>query len=238
MEPETVANALAAGREIDFSVTALFIRASFIVQLTVVLMVVASIWSWTIIVAKLLRFARARREADLFEAAFWSGQPLDELHERLGERPRSALERIFVAGMNEWRKSHAAGGRVIPGAEARIERVMTVAIRREAEALERRLGVLASVAATTPFIGLFGTVWGVKNSFEAIALMQNTNLAVVAPGIAEALLTTAIGLLAAVPAVIFYNKLSADAERLMGRMEGFADEFAAILDRQMQRAGA
>ncbi|MFO7856346.1 MAG: protein TolQ [Paracoccaceae bacterium] len=237
MEPETVANALAAGREIDFSVTALFLRASFIVQLTIVLMAAASIWSWTIIVAKLLRFARARGEADRFEAAFWSGQPLDELHARLGERPASSLERIFVAGMNEWRKSHGAGG-LIPGAEQRIERVMTVAIRREAEGLERRLGVLASTAATTPFIGLFGTVWGVKNSFEAIALMQNTNLAVVAPGIAEALLTTAIGLLAAVPAVIFYNKLSADAERLIGRMEGFADEFGAILDRQMQKLGA
>ena len=164
MDPETAASTLAAGREIDFSLTALFLRASIIVQLTIVAMVIASVWSWAIIAAKLLRFGRARREADLFEAAFWSGQPLDELHERIGERPGSALERIFTAGMNEWRKSHAAGGRLIAGAEARIERVMTVAIRREAEALERRLGVLASVGATTPFIGLFGTVWGVKNA--------------------------------------------------------------------------
>ena len=235
MDPDQVAGAVAAGRELDFSLLALFARATITVQIVMILLIGASIWSWAIAISKHLRFTRARRESEQFETAFWSGQPLDELHERLGDRPRSAMERIFAAGMNEWRKSHAAGGRLIAGAEARINRVMNVAIQREAEGLENRLNVLATVGAITPFVGLFGTVWGIKGSFEAIALEQNTNLAVVAPGIAEALLATALGLLAAIPAVIFYNKLSGDADRLVGRMETFADEFGAILDRQMQK---
>ena len=237
MNPD-MADALATARDLDFSLQALFLRATFTVQLVMISLVVASIWSWAIVAAKLLRFRRAAAEAEQFEGAFWSGQPLDELHDRLGDRPRSALERIFAAGMSEWRKSHGPAGRLIPGAQARIARVMGVAIQREAESLEARLGVLASIGSTAPFIGLFGTVWGIKHSFEAIAIEQNTNLAVVAPGIAEALLATAMGLLAAIPAVIFYNKLSADADRLAGRMEAFADEFGTILDRQMQRQEA
>ncbi|MEO0682170.1 MAG: protein TolQ [Pseudomonadota bacterium] len=235
MEPEQVAGALATGRELDFSLTALFLRATLMVQVTMVALVIASIWSWAIVVAKTLRFRRETSEAGRFEAAFWSGQPLDELHERLGDRARSALERVFSAGMGEWRKSHAAGGRLIPGAESRIERAMSVVIQRETEALDSRLSVLASVGAVTPFVGLFGTVWGIKNSFEQIALQESANLVVVAPGIAEALLSTALGLLAAIPAVIFYNKLSGDSDRLSGRMETFADEFGTILNRQMLR---
>jgi biopolymer transport protein TolQ len=236
MEPEAVAGALEAGRGLDFSVIALFWRATLLGQVAMGCLVVASLWSWSVIAAKELRFRRARGEAELFENAFWSGQPLDELHERLGQRPRSALERVFAAGMGEWRKSHAAGGRLIPGADDRIERAMAVTIQREAESLESRLNVLATTGAIAPFIGLFGTVWGVKAAFEDIALQENTNLVVVAPGIAEALLSTAIGLLAAIPAVIFYNKLSADADRLTGRMEAFADEFGTILNRQMLKA--
>jgi biopolymer transport protein TolQ len=235
MEPEQVAGAIAAGSEMDFSLMALFLRATVTVQIVMIVLLLASVWSWAIAIGKAIRFARARREAEMFEAAFWSGQPLDELHERLGETPRSSLERIFAAGMNEWRKSHDAAGRLIAGAEARIARVMNVAISRESEGLETRLGVLATTGAIAPFVGLFGTVWGIKHSFENIAMQQNTNLAVVAPGIAEALLATALGLLAAIPAVVFYNKLSADADRLTGRMESFAEEFGAILDRQMQK---
>ncbi|MGM0586695.1 MAG: MotA/TolQ/ExbB proton channel family protein, partial [Pseudomonadota bacterium] len=182
MEPEQLAGVIAAGRELDFSLTALFLRATLVVQIVMVVLLIASVWSWAIAISKWLGFARSRREADMFEAAFWSGQPLDELHERLGERPRSALERIFAAGMNEWRKSHGPDGRLIPGAEERIGRVMNVAISRESEGLDARLGVLASIGATAPFVGLFGTVWGIKHSFESIALEQNTNLVVVAPG--------------------------------------------------------
>ena len=235
MDPEQATSALAAAHDMDFSLTALFLRATLTVQIVMVLLIAASIWSWAVAISKFMRYGKARRDAAMFENAFWSGQPLDELHERLGDRPRSALERIFTAGMNEWRKSHATGGKLIAGAEARINRVMNVAISREAEALESRLASLATVGSVTPFVGLFGTVWGIKNSFEAIAMSQNTNLAVVAPGIAEALVATALGLVTAIPAVIFYNKLSGDAGRLVGRMEAFSDEFGAILDRQMQK---
>ena len=235
MNPDQAADAIAAASDLDFSLAALFLRATLVVQIVMILLILASVWSWAVAISKYLRFRRARAEAEMFESAFWSGQPLDELAERLGDRPRSALERIFTAGMNEWRKSHAAGGRLIAGAEARINRVMNVAIAREAEGLEGRLSSLATIGSISPFVGLFGTVWGIKNSFEAIAMMQNTNLAVVAPGIAEALVATALGLLAAIPAVIFYNKLSGDADRLVGRMEAFSDEFGAILDRQMQK---
>ncbi|MAS42400.1 MAG: protein TolQ [Rhodobacteraceae bacterium] len=235
MDPEQATSALAAAHDMDFSLTALFLRATLTVQIVMVLLIAASIWSWAVAISKFMRYGKARRDAAMFENAFWSGQPLDELHERLGDRPRSALERIFVAGMGEWRKSHAPGGKLIAGADQRIGRVMSVAIQREAESLESRLGALATTGSVAPFIGLFGTGWGIKNAFENIAMSQNTNLAVVAPGIAEALLATALGLLAAIPAVVLYNHLSSQADRLVGRMDSFADEFGAILDRQMQR---
>lgn len=226
----------APGQELDFSLMALFARATPIVQAVMILLIAASFWSWTIVVTKLIAFAKARKAARGFEEAFWSGRPLDELDESLGAEPGSALARIFRAGMDEWRKSQAgASGGVVPGAAARIERFMSVAVAREAEALEERLGFLATVGSITPFVGLFGTVWGIKNSFENIASQQSTNLAVVAPGIAEALLATALGLLAAIPAVIFYNRLSGDADRLVARMENFSDEFGAILSRQLER---
>ncbi|MGG7565333.1 protein TolQ [Rhodovulum sp. DZ06] len=224
------------GAEIDFSLQALFLRATPTVQLVMVLLIAASFWSWTIVVTKFIAFRKTLRAARGFEEAFWSGRPLDELDESLGAEPGSALARIFRAGMDEWRKSQSAGpGGVVPGAGARIERFMAVAVARESEALEERLGFLATVGSITPFVGLFGTVWGIKNSFENIATQQSTNLAVVAPGIAEALLATALGLLAAIPAVIFYNRLSGDADRLTARMENFADEFGAILSRQLER---
>ena len=162
-----------------------------------------------------------------------SGEPLDELFERVGTVPEGASERIFAAGMLEWRRSHRQDGGLIAGAQARIDRSMDVAIAKESEALNGGLSFLATVGSTAPFIGLFGTVWGIKHAFEQIAISQNTNLAVVAPGIAEALLATGIGLVAAIPAVIFYNKLNADAERILGGYEAFADEFATILSRQL-----
>ena len=203
------------------SILELFLRATVIVQLVMVLLVLASFWSWAIVAGKMIGYATVKRESGMFENAFWSGQPLEELYARVGDRPRSAMERIFCAGMQEWRKSQSRGGELIPGALSRIERAMSVAINRESELLEAKLGYLATVGAITPFVGLFGTVWGIMNSFSAIAEQQNTNLAVVAPGISEALLATALGLFAAIPAVIFYNNLSGDAERLIGRMEKF-----------------
>jgi biopolymer transport protein TolQ len=234
MDGGTVSGAADAAQHLDFSLIALFLRATPTVQAVMVLLALASFWSWAIVAAKLMAFARARRAAATFEDAFWSGRALDDLDASIGMAPEGSLARIFRAGMDEWRKSQPEGGRVVPGASQRIERFMSVAIAREAEGLENRLGFLATVGAIAPFVGLFGTVWGIKGSFEAIATQQNTNLAVVAPGIAEALLATALGLLAAIPAVIFYNRLSADADRLTGRMENFADEFGAIVSRQLE----
>lgn len=229
METET----LAAAQEIDFSVLALFMKATLTNQLVLMSLLAMSFWSWSIIVQRVLTFRRARDEAAVFDRAFWSGDPLDELFERLGPTPEGASERIFAAGMTEWRRSHRQDGGLIAGAQARIDRAMDVAIAREAEVLNKGLSFLATTGSTAPFIGLFGTVWGIKHSFEQIAISQNTNLAVVAPGIAEALLATAVGLVAAIPAVIAYNKLNADSERILGGYESFADEFSTILSRQL-----
>lgn len=229
METET----LAMAREIDFSMIALFTRATLTVKVVMILLMIMSFWSWAIIIQKHIIFRAARREAGIFDRAFWSGEPLDELFEKMGPQPIGQSEKIFAAGMLEWRRSHRQDGGLIAGAQARIDRSMNVAISKESERLNSGLAFLATVGSTAPFIGLFGTVWGIKNAFEQIAISQNTNLAVVAPGIAEALLATGIGLVAAIPAVVFYNKLNADGERIIGGYDAFADEFATILSRQL-----
>ncbi|MGC8201840.1 protein TolQ [Aliiroseovarius sp. PTFE2010] len=229
METET----LAMAQEIDFSFLALFMRATFTVKIVMIMLIIASFWSWSIIIQKHILFRKARALAGQFDRAFWSGEPLDTLYEQVGPTPDGAAERVFVAGMTEWRRSHRDDGGMIPGAQSRIDRSMDVAISKEAEDLNQGLTFLATVGSTAPFIGLFGTVWGIKNAFEEIALQQSTNLAVVAPGIAEALIATGLGLLAAIPAVIFYNKLTTDSELILGSYESFADEFATILSRQL-----
>lgn len=229
MDPST----LSMAQEMDFSLWALFARATFTVKLVMLMLVAASFWAWAIIIQKHIMFRLARREAEAFDQQFWSGEPLDELFDQVGTDPKGQSQRIFAAGMIEWRRSHRDDGGLIAGAQARIDRSMDVAIAKEAESLNRGLGFLATTGSTAPFIGLFGTVWGIKNAFEEIAIAQNTNLAVVAPGISEALVATALGLLAAIPAVIFYNKLNSDSDRIVGGYESFADEFATILSRQL-----
>lgn len=224
---------LATAQEIDFSLVALFLRATFTVKVVMIMLLVSSFWSWAVIVQKHILFRKARGEASVFDRAFWSGEPLDELFEKIGPTPDGASGKIFAAGMLEWRRSHRQDGGLIAGAQARIDRSMDVAIAKESENLNSGLSFLATVGSTAPFIGLFGTVWGIKHSFEQIAISQNTNLAVVAPGIAEALLATGVGLIAAIPAVVFYNKLNADSEHITGGYEAFADEFATILSRQL-----
>lgn len=225
--------ALALAKEMDFSLMALFVRASLTVKLVVLLLIVSSFWSWSIIIRKFIAFRAARTEAEGFDRAFWSGEPLDELFDQIGPAPEGASQRIFAAGMLEWRRSHRSDGELIAGAQARIDRSMDVAIAKETERLNSGLPFLATVGSTAPFVGLFGTVWGIKVAFEEIAISQNTSLAVVAPGISEALVATALGLLAAIPAVIFYNKLSSDADKIMAGYDAFADEFATILSRQL-----
>ncbi|MBH0239371.1 protein TolQ [Methylobrevis sp. L22] len=211
----------------------MFMQAHIIVKLVMVGLLLASVWSWAIIIDKQILYARTRRSMDRFEKVFWSGQSLEELYRSLVSRPNHALGALFVAAMREWKRSHEGGRAAVGGLTQRIEKVLDVTIVRESERLESRLLFLATVGSAAPFVGLFGTVWGIMSSFQAIAASKNTNLAVVAPGIAEALFATALGLLAAIPAVIAYNKLSADAGKLSSRMEGFADEFSAILSRQI-----
>lgn len=232
---ETLAEPAAPEGTVDFSLTTMFLKATWVVQVVMVMLIAASFWSWAIVIEKALAFRRLRGQMAAFEDSFWSGQPLDQLFERLGERGRSPIERIFVAGMTEWRRSFSKSGGLIPGTIQRVDRAMNVAIARESAQINNRLPFLATVGSVAPFVGLFGTVWGIKTAFEDIATQQNTNLAVVAPGIAEALLATALGLLAAIPAVVAYNRLLGDAESLNGGLENFADEFSTILGRQIDR---
>lgn len=216
-----------------FSFIGLFMQASPVVQAVMIGLLLASVWSWAIIIEKLFAFRTARLEADRFEQTFWSGQSLDELYGGLSRGRTITMAALFVAAMREWKRSVEGNIRAMGGIQLRVEKVMDVTISREMERLDRRLLFLATVGSTAPFVGLFGTVWGIMTSFQAIAVSKNTNLAVVAPGIAEALFATALGLIAAIPAVVFYNKFSADSSRISQRLEAFADEFAAIVSRQI-----
>jgi biopolymer transport protein TolQ len=216
-----------------FSFLDLFLTAHPVVKFVMLGLLLASIWAWAIIIEKLFAFRRARREADRFEAQFWSGQSLEELYAGLARGHSLSMAALFVAAMREWKRSVEGNIRAMGGIQMRVEKVMDVTISREMEQLDRRLLFLATVGSTAPFVGLFGTVWGIMTSFQAIAVSKNTNLAVVAPGIAEALFATALGLLAAIPAVVFYNKFAADSSRLSQRLETFADEFSAIVSRQI-----
>ncbi len=220
------------------SVFAMFWSASIVVKLVMVGLLASSVWCWAIIVDKTLLIRRARSAIENFENLFWSGSSLEDLYHSLSARPTTATASLFVAAMREWKRSFQNAHASFVGLQSRIEKVLDVSIAREVEKLESNLLVLATVASAGPFIGLFGTVWGIMSSFRSIALSKNTSLAVVAPGIAEALLATALGLFAAIPALIAYNKLSGDVAKTQARMESFADEFSAILSRQIdQHAG-
>jgi biopolymer transport protein TolQ len=222
----------------ELSLWSLFMQAGFVVKLVMIGLLAASVWSWAIMVDKWLAYGRLRRAFNRFEDTFWSGQSLEELFRGLSEKKPTGMGALFVAAMREWKKSFERGARSPISLQSRIDRAMDVAMAREMESIESRLGYLASVGSSAPFIGLFGTVVGIMTSFQAIAGSESTNLAVVAPGIAEALLATALGLVAAIPAVIGYNKLSADAGKLGARMEAFADEFSSILSRQIDERAA
>jgi len=220
----------------SISVVHMFMGADWIVKTVMLLLLVASLWSWTIIFNKWLALGTLRRRAAKFEKAFWSGQSLDELYQQFSSRADHPMAAVFVSALREWRRAFEGGPpreALAPGIKDRIDKAMSVTIMREADGLERSLGFLATVGSTAPFIGLFGTVWGIMNSFSAIAARHDTTLAVVAPGIAEALFATAMGLLAAIPAVIFYNRFVNEIGRYNTRLDAFADEFSAILSRQL-----
>lgn len=237
METELASAAAAGG---DFSLWSLFLRADPIVKSVMAILVIASVWSWAVIIDKSMTFGRLKRKSKKFEDQFWSGKPLDELYRRTADKADHPMARVFSAAMEEWGRSKDAGRNdaLVVGAKDRIDKVLNLTVSRELEKTESSLGVLATVGSAAPFVGLLGTVWGIMNAFQAIAVTKDTNLAVVAPGIAEALFATALGLLAAIPAVIAYNKLAAEAAKIGTRLEGFADEFSAILSRQIdERSG-
>jgi biopolymer transport protein TolQ len=209
----------------SFSIVPMFLRADLLGKAVMILLLVASLWSWTIIFNKLMLLASLKRKAKRFDKLFWSGQSLDELYQQFAAHNDHPLAAMFIAGLREWRRAFEGGTpreNALPGIKERIDK-----------AIEKQLGMLATIGSISPFVGLFGTVWGIMNSFAAIAARHDTTLAVVAPGIAEALFATAMGLLAAIPAVIFYNRFVAEIGRYVNQLDAFADEFSAILSRQL-----
>jgi len=243
MDPTTAIQAtqLAGTVQHDFSVWGLFLQADIVVKTVMVILGASSIWSWAIIFDKWITFKSLHIKANKFETSFWSGEALEKLYKKVQAKPNDPLARIFCAGMHEWKLSADGSGGfdgdLRAGLQQRIDRSMATGINREVSLLERYMTFLATVGSTAPFIGLFGTVWGIMNSFAAIAGSQNTSLAVVAPGIAEALFATAIGLVAAIPAVVAYNKFSTDLNRYHDRMDAFSAEFSAILGRHFEQGG-
>ena len=222
--------------DMDFSMISLFLRADLVVKSVIIILMLASVWCWAIIFQKSFAMHRLNKRSNEFEKAFWSGNSLDDLFDRISQQPRDPMSAVFAAAMREWRRSpggQASNGGASVKLSERIDRVMHITMARELDRAERYMTFLATTGATAPFIGLFGTVWGIMSSFQSIAISKNTSLAVVAPGIAEALFATALGLLAAIPAVIAYNKLSCDLDRYAGRLESFSGEFGAILSREL-----
>ncbi len=231
METEVAQTAIGG----EFSLFNLFLAADWVVKSVMLILVLASVWSWAVMFDKSLSYGRLRRKANKFEDQFWSGKPLDDLYRKMGDRQDHPMARVFAAAMEEWSRSKDIGKSeaLVIGAKDRIDKVLNVTVARELEKAESNLGVLATIGSAAPFVGLFGTVWGIMNAFQAIAITQDTNLAVVAPGIAEALFATALGLFAAIPAVVGYNRYSSALNSYAVRLQGFADEFSAILSRQL-----
>ena len=230
---------LAASGSQDLSIIALFLAADILVKSVMIILVFASIWSWSIMIQKSRSYRTQRNLTSLFEERFWSQESLDDFYDQLGNEPDGAMARVFSVGMLEWRMASAKGVSRSLGRElrtslvGRIEKSMSLVISKEMDKLEKGIPFLASVGSVAPFIGLFGTVWGIMNSFAAIAESKNTSLAVVAPGIAEALFATALGLAAAIPAVVAYNKFSGDLEKIGNGLESFSTEFTNLIARQL-----
>ena len=234
MQTEIVSTTTDAALGHDFSIFGMFMQADPVVKAVMLILVAASVWSWAVMIRKSMLISRLKAKANKFEDAFWSGKPLDELYARLRDKTDHPMSRVFASAMAEWERTKgvAPSGMVL-GAKDRIDKVMNVTVSRELEQAEGNLAVLATIGSAAPFIGLFGTVWGIMNAFTAIAEQGDTSLVAVAPGIAEALFATALGLVAAIPAVIGYNRYSAAINSYAVRLQGFADEFSAILSRQL-----
>ena len=238
MEEITVAGSIAV-ESIDFSMLSLFLRADFVVKSVIIILILASLYSWTIIIAKLIRIKQLKKLEDEFEDIFWSGNSFEDLYETLNFNKQDPKSKIFCAAIAEWKKSKSDTLNDSPSninsLKDRMQRSMTVTFNKESEIVEKNLTFLATAGSTAPFVGLFGTVWGIMNSFKSIAVAQNTNLSVVAPGIAEALFATALGLFVAIPAVVAYNKISSDLSKYFISLETFMDEFTTIFFRQLEK---
>ena len=219
-----------------FTPVGLFVRADMVVKGVLLLLILASFWTWVLIIDKSMVFGSLKRKATHFETSFWSGRSLDELYAQHSLRADQPFTAVFVAALREWKRSLESGPPKewqLASLKERVEKAMSVSIQREVEKIERGLGYLATVGSTAPFVGLFGTVWGIMTAFQAIAARQDTTLAVVAPGIADALFATALGLVAAIPAVVAYNRFLNEVGRYTGRLEAFAEEFSTFLSRQL-----
>ena len=228
-----------------FNIVHLFMAADWVVKVVMIGLGLASLWSWAVIIDKLVRFSVLNRQANRFEQEVSSGRALEDVAQAAGEHPRAALPRMLQAALREWREARAKGLLSAGQSETqaaflvqRIDRVLGTLIARESQRVEDGLGSLAIVATASPFIGLFGTVWGIMHAFQAIAIEKNTNLSVVAPAIAQALFATAIGLAAAIPAYIAYNKFSTDAGKFASRLEGFADDLVTAIQRRLAERSA
>ncbi|MBL4836242.1 MAG: protein TolQ [Kordiimonadaceae bacterium] len=239
MQSQTVEAVELAGSTPDFSVMGMFMQADIVVQAVIIMLLTASVWGWSIIFNTSGRIKAARTKADDFEEVFWSGSSLDELYGGIKQAPAHPMAAVFVAAMREWQRSLGARTSGIDKVtvQDRINKVMHVTTSREMDRLEGHVGYLATIGSASPFVGLFGTVWGIMNTFRAVAATSDVSLVTLLPGISEALLATAFGLVAAIPAVIAYNKLSTDLGRYASRVEGFSDEFSAILSRQLDERG-
>lgn len=223
---------------IDMSILGMFMQADIIVKSVILVLLFASFWSWAIIFDKTMTFKILKSKTEKFESSFWSGDLLEDLYNRIKQHADHPMAMIFVAAMYEWKIPGPAEKSRLEmkvGLKERIFQAMTLSRNQAMDKLERNLGFLATVGSTAPFVGLFGTVWGIMNSFQSIAMMKNTSLTVVAPGIAEALFATAVGLFAAIPAVIFYNKFSNDLNRFVHKLDDFAGEFSAIISRELDK---
>lgn len=237
MEQAAITAVGLAGKVAGPSFLELFMLADLFTKAIMLLLLLASVWSWAVIIDKSFRLMRLVRKANAFERQFWSGAPLDELHRKLAKRPDHPMALMFATAMEEWREApKTTDVSFNRGLVGRIGRVMDLTRDREVESLETNLSWLGTIASTAPFVGLLGTVWGIMNSFQAIAATKNSTLAVVAPGIAEALFATALGLIAAIPALIAYNKLSGSIDSYANRLSSFADEFAVVLSRELDQA--
>ncbi|MDX2234502.1 MAG: protein TolQ [Hyphomonadaceae bacterium] len=223
----------------NLSMLTLILQADPAVKAVMVMLAIASLWSWSIAIDKWLLFADIETRTKEFEKKFWSGRGVDDIDDRASEKAGGAMARVFAVGAREWREAERSMTNMsqVQLAQDRVDRLMSAAAQRELARAGKGLGALATIGSAAPFIGLFGTVWGIMNSFTAIAANQQTNLAVVAPGIAEALFATALGLFAAIPAVVFYNKFAGDLDRLADTLESFSDEVAARFSRRVGERG-